>query len=269
MVNASSRAITESKQLVWIAIHAAMHAAALYALSRFSMLNLSAMIVAHYFIMLFGITLGYHRLISHRSYIAPSWLAFFFGFMGVLAFQGGPRFWAAVHRSHHSKVNRAGDAHSASRGFWWSHMVWLFHREPNGFTVVANRHMVRDLTASKGVMFLERNFLLINLFVAALAFSVLPFDLWLWLFPVRIVFTWHTTWLVNSVAHGQLPFWQSQSAEPKNNSLVSFFTCGEGLHLNHHNSPNSPTFEAARGDFDFAYRFLAILAKLTLVKFRN
>lgn len=249
----------------WLSIHLLMHSLAAIGLMYFSLTNLLLMISVHYFIALFGLTLGYHRLISHRSYHAPRWFEFIVAFIGLLAFQGGPRFWATVHRAHHAHTDKHGDAHAASKGFLWSHQAWLFFQEPNGFSIVSNRSKVRDITSSTYLMFLENNFFTLNIILACICLMILPLAIWFWVFPVRIVFTWHTTWLINSAAHNQLPFMKRQH-EPRNTWWINLLACGEGLHKNHHNEPNSPSFEKNEHDFDCGYRMLKLLSYLHIIK---
>ena len=72
-----------------------------------------------------GISMGYHRLHTHRSYQVPRWLEYFFAVCGTLTLEGGPIFWTAVHRIHHQKSDHAGDPHSPRDGAWWSHVGWI------------------------------------------------------------------------------------------------------------------------------------------------
>ena len=69
-----------------------------------------------------GISMGYHRLHTHRSYRVPLILEYFFAFCGTLALEGGPIFWVATHRIHHQKSDRPGDPHSPREGAWWAHV---------------------------------------------------------------------------------------------------------------------------------------------------
>ena len=72
-----------------------------------------------------GISLGYHRLHTHRSYKVPLWLEYFFALCGTLTLEGGPIFWVATHRIHHQKSDQPGDPHSPRDGAWWSHITWI------------------------------------------------------------------------------------------------------------------------------------------------
>jgi len=73
-----------------------------------------------------GVTLGYHRLLSHRSFIVPRWLERFFATCGAISCQHGPIDWGGLHRHHHSFSDTEVDHHNSKKGFWWSHMGWMF-----------------------------------------------------------------------------------------------------------------------------------------------
>ncbi|KAL7099705.1 hypothetical protein ACP275_09G101400 [Erythranthe tilingii] len=75
---------------------------------------------------LFGITLSFHRNLSHRSFKLPKWLEYFFAYCGVQALQGNPIDWVSTHRYHHQFCDSEKDPHSPVEGFWFSHMSWLF-----------------------------------------------------------------------------------------------------------------------------------------------
>ena len=77
-----------------------------------------------------GVTLGFHRLISHRSFTAPKWLEYILLFCGTLSCQGGPIDWVGLHRMHHKFSDTAPDPHDSNRGFWWSHMGWMLFNIP-------------------------------------------------------------------------------------------------------------------------------------------
>ena len=72
-----------------------------------------------------GIGMGYHRLLTHRSYKTYKWLEYFLTTCGTLALEGGPIFWVATHRVHHVKSDREGDPHTPREGAWWAHMGWI------------------------------------------------------------------------------------------------------------------------------------------------
>ena len=78
-----------------------------------------------------GISMGYHRLHTHRSYRVPLILEYFFALCGTLALQGGPIFWVATHRSHQQKSDQQGDPHSPRDGAWGAHAGWILFGEPD------------------------------------------------------------------------------------------------------------------------------------------
>ncbi|XP_052301329.1 palmitoyl-monogalactosyldiacylglycerol delta-7 desaturase, chloroplastic-like isoform X2 [Populus trichocarpa] len=75
---------------------------------------------------LLGITLSFHRNLSHRSFKLPKWLEYFFAYCGVQALQRDPIFWVSTHRHHHQFCDSERDPHSPTEGFWFSHITWLF-----------------------------------------------------------------------------------------------------------------------------------------------
>lgn len=226
-------------------------------------------VASHYFFYFFGMTLGFHRLLSHNSYLAKGFWRNIFATLGTLCFQGGPLFWAAVHREHHARNEGPGDAHSARRGFWWSHMGWLFYRSPNGFSYVKAQRLIPDLARSRFLRGLERNAVRLNVFVLAggalLAGLCQRWDLFFWIGPVRILSVWHSTWLLNSYAHGARIF-GGQPTGLRNSILINLLFPGEGMHKNHHDWPNSPSNSRKWYELDPAYWLLLFLQRLGAVK---
>ncbi|MBD2021568.1 acyl-CoA desaturase, partial [Leptolyngbya sp. FACHB-36] len=137
--NAVSAAPTKRGQslaLNWtnVAFFGAIHAIALLAPWFFSWTALGVTLFLHWLFGSIGICLGYHRLLTHRSFQVPKPLEYLITLIGAFALQGGPIFWVAGHRVHHlhtEDVDR--DPYSARRGFWWSHMMWLFYVQPQVF----------------------------------------------------------------------------------------------------------------------------------------
>jgi fatty-acid desaturase len=103
-----------------------------------------------------GITLGYHRLLTHRSFQTPRFVERPIAVLGVLANEGGPLKWVAAHRKHHACADRDGDPHSPRKGFWWAPMLWWMHRDPVLDDPVLGRQNVKDLARDPFYRFLER-----------------------------------------------------------------------------------------------------------------
>ncbi|HEY9709283.1 MAG TPA: fatty acid desaturase, partial [Oculatellaceae cyanobacterium] len=129
-----------------VAFMGAVHALALLAPWFFSLSALGVMIALHWLFGSIGICLGYHRLLTHRSFQVPKWLEYIITTIGALALQGGPIFWVAAHRMHHAHTEDADkDPYSASRGFWWSHMLWLFYVRDEFFNYERYKRFAPDL----------------------------------------------------------------------------------------------------------------------------
>ncbi len=110
---------------------AIIHAGALLAFvpATFSWTAVGLAIFLHWVTGGLGITLGWHRLVTHRSFQTPKWLEYFFVLCGTLSCQGGPINWIGIHRLHHLHSDENLDPHDSNKGFWWSHMGWMLYQE--------------------------------------------------------------------------------------------------------------------------------------------
>ena len=102
-----------------------LHAGAIAALFMFNWRDFLIAVFMYWLATGLGISMGYHRLHTHRSYQVPLWLEYFFAVCGAMTLEGGPIFWVAMHRIHHQKSDQPGDPHSPRDGAWWSHMGWI------------------------------------------------------------------------------------------------------------------------------------------------
>jgi len=188
----------------------------------------------------FGITIGYHRLWSHRTYKAHWLWRLFWGLGGTCALQGSIRWWCRLHRLHHSFSDTEIDPYGPNKGFWYSHVLWIFHKKDRKNSLA--RVNIADIEADPIAKFLSDNYKWISLFLA----FILP----LIVFEDKIqayfyggclarVFTWHSTWFVNSLAHwlGDDEFSNETSA--KDHFVTALLTFGEGNHGFHHAFPTS------------------------------
>jgi fatty-acid desaturase len=241
------------------------HIGALIALFHFSWSALAAFFIMHFVAGCLGMSIGYHRLVSHRSFKAPTVFRNLVSFFGLLNWQGGPISWACIHRAHHSHTDEEGDPHSRQLGFSWAHYEWIFSDKPNGFSVISKSRTVKDLLQDKFLMFLERNALVINLLVFGLL-ALISWEVLLWGGFLRVVVLWHSTWLINSLAHTRARAEQSSSA--RNLLWLSLISYGEGLHGNHHERPASANFgfDPATAKYDLSYRLLSRLGSLFNLK---
>jgi len=180
-----------------------------------------------------GITLSYHRQLSHRAFQTPKWLEYFFAYCGVLAVQGDPLEWVSSHRYHHLHTDTPLDPHSPYEGFWWSHAGWLLD---NKATVarVHNRSNAAEMEQQPFYRFLRDTYAwhVVAQFVVLYACGGLPAVVWGG--ALRMVLVHHITWAVNSVSH----CWGNQTYDTgdlsRNNLPIGILAWGEGWHNNHH-----------------------------------
>ena len=246
-----------------------IHALTIFAFSpRFlSWQAFSALIILYWITACLGVTLGYHRLLSHRSFQVPHWLERFFATCGALSCQHGPIDWVGLHRHHHTFSDTDADHHNSHKGFWWSHMGWMFEPIP---AMKAVPRLSGDLNKDPYYRWLNKYFLLLQLPLGLLLFWIGTnsgtggWAMVLWGIPVRLVLVYHVTWLVNSATHcwGTRPFDSGDGS--RNNAWVAALTFGEGWHNNHHAFPNSARQGLFRGQIDLTWQHIKFLRSLGL-----
>jgi stearoyl-CoA desaturase (delta-9 desaturase) len=185
-----------------------------------------------------SVTAGYHRLFAHKSYQAAWPVRLFFLVSGAAALENSVLKWAADHRVHHSHVDEDKDPYNATKGFWWSHIGWIFFKhEPPSSTVV------RDLAEDKLVVWQNRWYGLIGIGVAVgipLAVGLATGEVIGCLLigcVLRIVASHHTTFFINSLCHmiGRQPYSREHSA--RDSPIMAVLAFGEGYHNYHHSFP--------------------------------
>ncbi len=197
-----------------------------------------------------GISLGYHRLHTHRSYRVPRMLEYFFAVCGALTLEGGPIFWVAVHRVHHQKSDQPGDPHSPRDGAWWSHIGWIVLGETQHNDTQMMAKYAPDLAKHRFYVWLN-NYHWVPLVVLTALLGVLGgWPMMLWGTCVRVVVGLHATWLVNSATHMWGPRRFETRDDSRNTWWVALLTFGEGWHNNHHAHPASARHGLAWYEFD-------------------
>lgn len=182
-----------------------------------------------------SITAGYHRLYAHRTYRATRPVELVLLFFGTLAAESSVLNWAHDHRLHHNRVDTEGDPYGTQKGFWHSHILWLFKQRPQ----IEERY-VRDLLQNDLVVFQHRHYgwlmaaTTVATFLAVAAITGDPAGAFVIGLLLRIFLTHHSTWCINSAAHkwGTKPYSLEHSAV--NNFLIALITYGEGYHNYHH-----------------------------------
>jgi len=251
----------------------------------FSWTGVILAVLGHFLIGGLGISLCYHRLLTHRGLVVPKWLEHTLAILGVLNAQDTPARWVALHRRHHEHADEAMDPHSPHVNFFWGHMGWV---------VTENRELTRlrifdryakDLLRDKFYAALERNhlYLWINLagwvvffgsgFVAELllggtTMQAVQFgaSLLVWGVFLRTVLHWHATWAVNSVTHrfGYRNYDTDEGS--RNHFLVGLLANGEGWHNNHHADPRAACYQHHWWEIDTTYWVIWLLSALGLAK---
>ena len=221
--------------VIWFLL--AVHVAALSAFlpATFSWAAVGVALFLHWLTGGVGITLGYHRLITHRSFQTPKWVEYVLMFCGTLACQS-PLDWVAKHRMHHQYSDTDQDPHDIGRGFWWSHAGWILCRLP------CDRHIARftkDIGRDPVYRFFDRSMLLWQIALGLVLYLLGGWPFVVWGIFVRLVVVYHSTWFVNSATH-----WfgyQSQALGDRSTNCwwVALLTYGEGWHNNHHAFPRS------------------------------
>ncbi len=259
----------ESLQVQWstLIFFIAIHALALLTPWFFSWSALGVAIGLHWLFGSLGICLGYHRLLAHRSLQVPKWVEYILVTLGALALQGGPIFWVAGHRQHHAHTeDDAKDPYSANKGFWWSHMLWLFYRRPQVFDYEQYRRYARDLDRDPYMRWLNRNYLLIQVPLAILLYALGGWSFVICGVFLRAVLLWHSTWLINSASHmrGYRSFESPDNA--RNLWWAALLTYGEGWHNNHHAHPHVAKAGYRWWEIDITWWAIQVLAWLGLAK---
>jgi fatty-acid desaturase len=229
----------------------------------------SAVIVAvalYYLTGAFGITLGFHRLLTHRSFKLAKPLEYGVAILGTLAFQGGPIDWVSTHRAHHAHTDREGDPHDVNRGLFWAHMQWMYSYNEACLTKAEQLRLAPDLANDKMYLFLDKTFLL---WQVALGVALFAIGGWSWVICgifLRLVATYHVTWLVNSASH-HYGYRTYRTGDKSTNSWwVAFLAWGEGWHNNHHAFPFSARHGLRWFEFDATWLAIRVLVALRLAR---
>lgn len=241
----------------------AIHLVALLALlpSNFSWSAIGIALLLHWITGGLGITLGFHRLITHRSFQTPKWLEYFFVVCGCLACQGGVIDWVGLHRIHHQYSDLEQDPHDSNQGFWWSHMGWMYCK------IAANQDIPRytkDIWEDQFYQFCNQYFVLFQVALGLLLYALGGWPFVIWGIFVRLVVVFHCTWFVNSASH----MFGYQTYESKDHSKncwwVALLTYGEGWHNNHHAFQYSARHGLQWWEFDVTWMTIWLLQTLGL-----
>jgi len=264
-----------------------LHLLALLALHPyfFSWSGVVVGLLGHFLFGMMGITIGYHRLLTHRGFTCPRWLEHTLAIFGMCNLQDSPARWVAIHRMHHQHSDHRPDPHSPLVSLLWSHFGWVVCRNREHDHVKYFERYVRDLLRDPFYLKLEKKYrwLLIYILHALVitllgaAYGAVATGTWggsiqmayswlIWGVVVRTVLVLHGTWAVNSLAH-VFGYQNYQTRDQsKNNWLVAIFSHGEGWHNNHHASPRSARHGHRWYEFDMSWGVIFLLEKCGLAR---
>ncbi|HEY7913118.1 MAG TPA: acyl-CoA desaturase [Blastocatellia bacterium] len=215
-----------------------------------------------YALRMWGLTAGYHRYFSHRSFKTSRFFQFLLALLGTTAVQKGPLWWAAHHRRHHRYTDVPGDVHSpVTDGFWWSHVGWIVSTKYDE----TNWDSIKDFARYPELRWLNTYHLIPPVALAVILYFIGGWQLLVWGFFVSTVLLYHGTFTVNSLAH----MWGSKRYktpdESRNNFFIALWTGGEGWHNNHHYYMASVRQGFFWWEVDFSYYALKVLSWLRIV----
>jgi stearoyl-CoA desaturase (delta-9 desaturase) len=240
-----------------------------------------AILAGMYLVTALGVTVGYHRLFTHRAFDAPKPVRYAFATLGSMAVQGPVLDWVADHRKHHAFTDEEEDPHSphghgsglrgALHGLLYAHMGWLLETQGTA----TKRRYARDLLEDPGIRAISRAFPFLVLLGLAIPFG-LGFALTgelsgaltglLWGGLVRIFLVHHVTWSINSVCH----FFGTRRYETDDMSTNVFWlalpSLGESWHHNHHAFPRSARHGLRWWEIDLSALVIGGLEKLGLAR---
>ena len=191
------------------------------------------LLVVLYYLTGFGVTIGLHRMLTHRGFETSPLVKAIILICGAMAAESTPIYWASAHIQHHAHSDEEGDPHSPLEGLWHAHVGWFFKH-------VAQYDVYgKWLWEDKVVVFIDRTWLVWTSLGLIIPFAIGGWSGLLWGGLVRIFLVHHATWSVNSICHtfGARPF-ETRDAS-RNNWLIALVSAGEGWHNNHHAFPRS------------------------------
>jgi stearoyl-CoA desaturase (delta-9 desaturase) len=277
---------TQPLRIMWeyVAVLSTVHLVALLAFvpSLFTWTGVVFAILGHFVFGMMGITIGYHRMLTHRGFTSPKWLEHGLATLGMCNLQDSPARWVAIHRMHHQHSDHQPDPHSPLVSFLWGHVGWVVCRHRDLDRTSRYERYVRDLLRDPFYLKLERRggwffVFLGHAIVIVVAGAIFGYFYageplryaasWaVWAVSVRTVFVLHGTWAVNSLSHvfGYRNY--KTRDESTNNWLVALWSHGEGWHNNHHAEPRAAAHGHKWWEFDMSWRIIQFMELIGLAK---
>jgi stearoyl-CoA desaturase (delta-9 desaturase) len=234
--------------------------------------------VVFYVLVGHGMTIGFHRLLAHKSFTARRPIKLILVAFGSMAYEGGPIGWVANHRRHHVFADTASDPHSPQshgggvqgqlKGLWHAHLGWLFTARRT-----SSRRHAADLLADRDIVLMDALFPVWCVVSLALPFGLgwllggtlgAAFSALVWAGLVRICVLHHVTWSVNSLCHmfGRQPF--ATKDRSSNVAAQAILSMGESWHNGHHAFPRSARHGLLRGQWDSSAMLIRAFERMAL-----
>jgi stearoyl-CoA desaturase (delta-9 desaturase) len=224
------------------------------------------LLAAMYLLVGFGITIGYHRLLTHRSFATYRPIAYLLAVLGSMALQGSVIDWVADHRKHHAHSDRDGDPHSphlddsALRSLWHAHVGWLFVHQGRA----DKERYAPELLEDPVMRAIDRAFVPLAIFSLVLPFLLGGWTGFVWGGLVRVFLFHHATFSINSICHffGRRRF--AVEDESRNVLWLAPFSLGESWHHNHHAFPRSAAHGLRWFELDLSGLVIRAMGRLGL-----
>lgn len=222
-----------------------------------------ALLASMYTLTVLGIGIGFHRMLTHRSFRAHPAIKVLFLILGSMSLEGSALDWAATHTKHHAQADREGDPHSPLEGFFHAHVGWVIR---SGGSLADPRIYCRHLLEDRAVVFISRTFSLWVTLSLVIPWLLGGWTGLLWGGLVRIFLVHHVTWSVNSICHTFGTRSYVTRDRSRNEWIVGLLAFGEGWHNNHHAFPRSAFHGLQWWQFDLSGNIIWALERLGLVR---
>lgn len=239
-----------------------MHVMALAAFFFEFNMTMFCLCLFSYYVRMVGVTAGYHRYFSHRSYKTSRFFQFFIAFLAQTSAQKGALWWAAHHRHHHKHSDTEADLHSPKhKGFWWAQVGWILSKSSNG----TDMRYIQDFAKYPELRWLNKYFLVPPTLYAVAIWLIWGWEGLFWGFFFSTVLLYHGTFFINSLTHvfGKVRY--RSGDDSKNSFVLALLTCGEGWHNNHHYYQATANQGWFWWEIDFSYYVIKALSWMGLV----
>jgi stearoyl-CoA desaturase (delta-9 desaturase) len=215
-----------------------------------------------YAVRIFALTAGYHRYFGHRAFKTSRVGQFVLAWLGCMALQKGPLWWAGHHRGHHRHSDTPDDPHSPHvTSFWWSHLGWILSEDHD----VTPTDQIQDYARYPELCWLDRHHYIPGVVLAVFCLLVGGWSGFAWGFLVSTVLVYHVTFAINSLTHLFGSRRYDTEDESRNNFLLALLTFGEGWHNNHHHYQSSANQGFFWYEVDISFEILRVLNWFGLV----